>query len=212
MNPILDNRLMEAFKFQRDDLEANQQERFSAAQQRDWDALRAHSESAANNSSTGASVLMLVALILVVMGVITGILAFTGVLTQLIDSLGVYLLPAAGVVALLMGLVLRAGMNAQRASIAMVAQMGDPNQQLPAVQRIVGFAQTVQEVSRRRTGNDSFGRTRTDYFLIVGDAKRTIRMRIGEGGMGAFEPGHQYAVYYYESWGVPAFLSAEALN
>lgn len=209
MDPTIDMRLMEGLNFSREDVIANRQGKFSAAQQRTWEAFRAYNQEAAARASSGTSMIALVGVFVLLLVVLTGALAATGVLSQLIDMLGALIIPAAGVAALLIALLLRSVVAAQRSSIAIVAAMGDPTQALPAVLKITGRAQTVHEVSHSRTGNADIGRRKDHYFLIAGDSRRTVKMIIGQKGMGAVEPGQDYVVYYYESSGVPTFLSAE---
>lgn len=195
-----------AFNFTDDDLEANRQGRISASQLNVWNALRTYNQQAAAQSSSSVIALVFVSMLVV----FVAILAITGVLSQLIAMLGALFFPAAAFAALLAALLVRAAVNAQRSSIATVAAMGDPDQAVPTVSSITGYAQTVHTVSYRRRGVVNIGRRIDHYFLIVGDSSRTLKMSITKRGMDTFEAGRIYTAYYYESWGVPTFLTVEA--
>lgn len=195
-----------AFNFTDDDLEANRQGRISASQLNVWNALRTYNQQAAAQSSSSVIALVFVSMLVA----FVAILAITGVLSQLIAMLGALFFPAAAFAALLAALLVRAAVNAQRSSIATVAAMGDPDQAVPTVSSITGYAQTVHTVSYRRRGVVNIGRRIDHYFLIVGDSSRTLKMSITKRGMNTFESGRQYTAYYYESWGVPTFLTVEA--
>jgi hypothetical protein len=196
--------LQSAFKFTNDDLQDNRAGRLSPSQLQVWQSLRTYNQQAAAQSSSKFVILFFV-LMLAAFG---AALYATGVLNQLVAMLGLLIIPAATFAALLIALLFRSAVMAQRSSIATVAAMGDPDQAIPTVSSITGYAQTVHEVSYRRTGGD-IGRRVDHYFLIVGDSSRTLKMSITERGMDTFEAGRQYTVYYYESWTVPSFLSAE---
>lgn len=195
-----------AFNFTDDDLEANRQGRISASQLNVWNALRTYNQQAAAQSSSSVIALVFVSMLVA----FVAILAITGVLSQLIAMLGALFFPAAAFAALLAALLVRAAVNAQRSSIATVAAMGDPDQAVPTVSSITGYAQTVHTVSYRRRGVVNIGRRIDHYFLIVGDSSRTLKMSITKRGMDTFEAGRIYTAYYYESWGVPTFLTVEA--
>lgn len=197
--------LQSAFKFTADDLKANHLGRLSAAQLQVWDSLRAYNQQAASQSSSKVIMLFFV----LMLAILAAALAATGVLSQLASMLGTLIIPAAALAVLLIGLLFRAAISAQRSSIATVAAMGDADQAVPTVSSIIGYVQTVHEVSHRRTGGAEIGRRVDHYALIVGDSARTLKMSITERGMDTFEAGRQYTVYYYESWGVLSFLSAE---
>ena len=204
MNTALST-LQSAFSFTTGDLDANRCGKLSAAQLRVWHSLRAYNQQAAAQSSSK----FVVTFFVLMLALFTAALAATGVLSQLASVLETLTIPAAALAVLLVILLFRAAIVAQRSSIATVAAMGDPDQAIPTVSSITGYAQTAHEVSYRRTGAGDIGRRVDHYSLIVGDSARTLKMSITERGMDTFEPGRLYTVYYYESWGVSTFLSAE---
>jgi hypothetical protein len=198
--------LMQTFNFTNDDLKLNRRGELSPAQQEfqttmyDINHYIADTYSRKEPQMMGWFVLMLVLVLLPIF--IFG----REPITQVLNSLGIPVLPVVIAGALLLVLMFFYARYSYRQSLQDIREIGGKAKVANTVSVAMGKVKTVRVQTKGR------GSRRFRHYAVIHDLNGKVEFRIAEEAMDSFDPEGVYRVYYLDDGTTLRLLSAEVIG